>query len=591
MANRFADVINVKDFGAVGDGITDDTAALQAFFNAGKNLHLPTGTYRYNYLQFNTPFTMTGDGVLFYSGAAPASGKTTSIEINAPFQAESLRIRSSGIGEVAYDLIQANSSEISIGLLEMKADVQRNLTGGTTFFGSNIYIGRVVTVNVARPIAFQPPTGTTAVRDNIHLGSLVANNYIRGLAFSYANNWSVGSMHVKTRWDGAVLTPGYNGVLLQVCNNWIMGDLYIADAIEHSFRIGGDGDTKNFSIGQITSVNSGGCAMKFNVTTGYLAKDGQVGHLIGINTGQGSAAGNKEVTRLTRVENINIGLIAGYVWVSTALALQDIKNVHIGVICAENIAARVIVTRVDYDASTGDVDGLYVGNVTAYMQEGARAAYGFSYAQNSRKIGNIVIENSFVTGFSHFLCDAHEANIYSAPILIRARSLSTAPNGGVENVTNTILFQLDYTRGASTYKGSAFNYSNTAENTYAQTQFVNSGSVTSDEKAAFFLRSNATAALNSYGAGLGFSRLASERRGAAITTKQTGGSEQNIGLAFLCGSNNTATDQLIERMVLKHNGTLWIDLQTFASNAAAITGGLVAGETYKTSTGEIRIVV
>ena len=32
-------------------------------------------------------------------------------------------------------------------------------------------------------------------------------------------------------------------------------------------------------------------------------------------------------------------------------------------------------------------------------------------------------------------------------------------------------------------------------------------------------------------------------------------------------------------------------LPTFANNAAAITGGLIAGDVYKTSTGELRIVV
>ena len=45
---------NVKDFGAIGDGIADDTAAIQAALNALKDttnnpwstLYFPTGTYR-----------------------------------------------------------------------------------------------------------------------------------------------------------------------------------------------------------------------------------------------------------------------------------------------------------------------------------------------------------------------------------------------------------------------------------------------------------------------------------------------------------------------------------------------------------------
>ena len=49
---------NVKDFGAVGDGVADDTASIQAAFNAaiaaGTSLYYPTGTYKQG------PVTITG---------------------------------------------------------------------------------------------------------------------------------------------------------------------------------------------------------------------------------------------------------------------------------------------------------------------------------------------------------------------------------------------------------------------------------------------------------------------------------------------------------------------------------------------------
>ena len=45
ISDLFGDAPNVKDFGAVGDGVTDDTAAVQAWLNIGGTLYAPKGTY------------------------------------------------------------------------------------------------------------------------------------------------------------------------------------------------------------------------------------------------------------------------------------------------------------------------------------------------------------------------------------------------------------------------------------------------------------------------------------------------------------------------------------------------------------------
>lgn len=54
LQDRFADVVNVKDFGAVGDGVTDDTAAIQAAFLTNKPVYIPQGNYKTDSLSATT---------------------------------------------------------------------------------------------------------------------------------------------------------------------------------------------------------------------------------------------------------------------------------------------------------------------------------------------------------------------------------------------------------------------------------------------------------------------------------------------------------------------------------------------------------
>lgn len=68
LQDRFADVINVKDFGAVGDGVADDTSEIQAALAQAcstlKSLYIPSGNYKISQtLVVTAPITIYGDGV------------------------------------------------------------------------------------------------------------------------------------------------------------------------------------------------------------------------------------------------------------------------------------------------------------------------------------------------------------------------------------------------------------------------------------------------------------------------------------------------------------------------------------------------
>ncbi len=75
--DKLADVVSIKDFGAVGDGTADDTLAIQAALTTAKAVHVPSGTYRIT----NTLTLGHGKSLIGAGQSAVITGASTAFDL------------------------------------------------------------------------------------------------------------------------------------------------------------------------------------------------------------------------------------------------------------------------------------------------------------------------------------------------------------------------------------------------------------------------------------------------------------------------------------------------------------------------------
>ena len=82
--NKLKDTVSVKDFGAVGDGVADDTAAIQAAYNSNAAIiQFPAGTFKVSStIYINRGVTINGSGAQDGSGGNGQSSGLSSTVIN-----------------------------------------------------------------------------------------------------------------------------------------------------------------------------------------------------------------------------------------------------------------------------------------------------------------------------------------------------------------------------------------------------------------------------------------------------------------------------------------------------------------------------
>jgi hypothetical protein len=163
---KLAESISVKDFGAVGDGTTDDTVAIQNAINAtvyGGTLHIPAGSYLVTagLTVVNKPIRIVGDGFMStYILGASTIGSTV-------------------------DILTFNGDSVSSSALEgyYLSDINIKPKSGTPGrHGLNLGNGIGVGINRATVERVKiNGFGSYAIRNNGAFSSTVQNCFIEGI--------------------------------------------------------------------------------------------------------------------------------------------------------------------------------------------------------------------------------------------------------------------------------------------------------------------------------------------------------------------------------------------------------------------------
>lgn len=592
--DKLRDSVSLKDYGASGDGVSNDTTKIQNALSSGKPVYINPGEYKFSKIEIPANTRITGPGTFKYDGSL--SELEYPISVGDGAQIESLVLRTPGSTEINSYSIHIGDG-VEIGYLEIVADTQKPGVGVNTV-GNNVKIRHIKTENIDRPIIIDATGLSTS--SGSHIGFLDAVNYVRGIKYINHKNFVLGGYYVRGRSANTTTdtVEGHNGLLFSGASDGWIGDGVVEDAGEHAIRIGGNADggvSGRLKFGAITAIRPRASAFKVNPLGGAdLAENIEVASIRAVDCGEGSVAWfkNPDVVRIANARNVSIG------WVSaetdqysicglTGLTLNDVNGFYCCGMHFDSLAGAFIDASPDKDDPDGDVRNVFIGSLSGTTS----ANSGISIiVTNPYKIGNIFINNIDVSGFAtRFLVFDAGAMVDGLVVLSGRTTGSVSPI--VLNPPSDARVILDIEHNGNKFYGRASAYrAGIGAVQYTLGQINLSDALPT----GMLLNSSAiTAAEGAYGGGIEFSRLGNSRRGAAIFPVQTGAQGYQLGIGFAIGNPGVNSSDLIAlRMLLKHTGVLQLtNLPTYADNAAAVTGGLVAGDIYKTTTGEVRVRV
>ena len=274
--------VSVKDFGAVGDGVTDDTAAIQAALDASASVYFPEGVYALSdQIELNSGQKLHGDGyesVLLSTGTNKNivyGDNVSHIEIASLFfQGNATGTGTAGHGIRLETVLYINIHDCYFDGIGNTTGYAGNISGDTCSFAiitQNIFLGTSGGSQTGADIGFGDFGKQCIITNNISYSNQDAMVSLAAIGVTFRDNQNhVVSNNIGIRRDintsrsGILITyndeAAYTSVTGNILYNWIWNGIYIQSATSNTERSGGltiQGNVVRYCGGDNTTIGSG----------------------------------------------------------------------------------------------------------------------------------------------------------------------------------------------------------------------------------------------------------------------------------------------------------------------------------------------
>lgn len=427
LKQRFADVVNVRDFGAVGDGVTDDSEAIQAAdaeaFSLSKTVYFPSGIYSaknlsmtaswnmdvHSWIRFNgettdVVVTCTTDNVVGGNIQIDGNGKQSNKYLfrvgsdKCQFTSVTIKNATSNTDVVRalyvdgnynhfiscsfYDLIKGSydndsSPQAACCLLNATGNVfdfiySKNCRA--TFLHDSYGTNQVGVISACD----SKDNGVYAVKGNTIVGCLTYEGVDTGLGMRHGANAQIGTIIVTGSESCAVFFGD--------CGNVSIGKLIVKDSLTCIFN--NEADTGNISIGEIDAELTNGYPIYLPPENGPI-KSLSIGSLtfsVKLNSLDNISLGS--FIRINSCKQFSIGKITGKVIVDDDISTQI--GLYIQLPTNVEKSSYLGEVRISIENESGNIPagGAYTSIVNS-LQNNVRISNG-----TIKSNGNVFIEPS-----------------------------------------------------------------------------------------------------------------------------------------------------------------------------------------------------